>query len=112
GHCGTCRACIDACPTGAIVEPYRLDARKCISYLTIELGDSIPPEQRESLGPRIFGCDICQDVCPFNRRPPPTAEPAYQPRADSNPIALADLLRMDDEAFRQRFRGSPVIRAR
>ena len=112
GHCGTCRACIDACPTGAIVEPYRLDARKCISYLTIELREPIPPEQRESIGPRIFGCDICQDVCPFNRRPPPTAEPAFQPRPDSNPIDLAELLRMDEAAFRQRFRGSPVLRAR
>ena len=112
GHCGTCRACIDACPTGAIVEPYRLDARKCISYLTIELREPIPPEQRESIGPRIFGCDICQDVCPFNRRVPPTAEPAFQPRPDSNPIDLAELLRMDEAAFRQRFRGSPVLRAR
>jgi epoxyqueuosine reductase len=112
GHCGTCRACIDACPTGAIVEPYRLDARKCISYLTIELRGPIPPEQRTSIGPRIFGCDICQDVCPFNRRPPPTAEPAFQPRPDSNPIGLAELLRMDDAAFRQRFRGSPILRAR
>ena len=96
GHCGTCRACIDACPTGAIVEPYRLDARKCISYLTIELRESIPPEQRDSIGQRIFGCDICQDVCPFNRRSPPTADPAFQPRPDSNPIDLAELLRMDD----------------
>ncbi len=90
GHCGTCRACIDACPTAAIVEPYRLDARKCISYFTIELREPIPPEQRAAIGPRIFGCDICQDVCPFNRRPPPTAEPAFQPRPDSNPIDLAE----------------------
>ncbi len=112
GRCGTCRACIDACPTGAIVEPYRLDARKCISYLTIELREPIPPQQRASIGPRIFGCDICQDVCPFNRQPVPTAEPAFQPRPDSNPIGLAELLRMDDDAFRQRFRGSPVLRAR
>ncbi len=111
GHCGTCRACIDACPTGAIVEPYRLDARKCISYLTIELRAPIPPEQRGSIGPRIFGCDICQDVCPFNRRPSPTAEPAFRPRPDSNPIKLAELLRMDEAAFAERFRGSPVLRA-
>ena len=111
GHCGTCRACIDACPTHAIVEPYRLDARKCISYLTIELREPIPPAQRESIGPRIFGCDICQDVCPFNRRVPPTAEPAFQPRPDSNPIGLAELLTMDEAAFRERFRGSPVLRA-
>jgi epoxyqueuosine reductase len=111
GHCGTCRACIDACPTGAIVEPYRLDARKCISCLTIELGGPIPPQQREWIGPRIFGCDICQDVCPFNRRPSPTAEPAFWPRPNSNPVDLAELLRMDDAAFGERFRGSPVLRA-
>ncbi len=112
GHCGTCRACIDACPTGAIVEPYRLDARKCISYLTIELREPIPAAQRESIGQRIFGCDICQDVCPFNRRAPTTGEPAFQPRPDSNPIDLVGLLRMDETAFRQRFRGSPVLRAK
>ena len=111
GHCGTCRACIDACPTQAIVEPYRLDARKCISYSTIELREPIPPQQRESIGPRIFGCDICQDVCPFNRRPAPTAEPAFRPRPRSNPIDLAELLRLDEAAFSERFRGSPVLRA-
>jgi len=112
GHCGTCRACIDACPTGAIVEPYRLDARKCISYLTIELREPIPPTQRKSIGPRIFGCDICQDVCPFNRRVPSAAEPAFQPRPHSNPIELAELLCMDDATFRERFRGSPVLRTK
>jgi epoxyqueuosine reductase len=112
GHCGTCRACIDACPTGAIVEPYRLDARKCISYLTIELREPIPEEQRAAIGPRIFGCDICQDVCPFNRRAPAMAKPAFQPRDGSNPMDLAELLRMDEAAFRRRFRGSPVLRAK
>ena len=112
GHCGTCRACIDACPTGAIVEPYRVDARRCISYLTIELREPIPAAQREGIGQRIFGCDICQDVCPFNRRAPTTDEPAFLPRPGSNPIGLAELLRMDDADFRQRFRGSPLLRAK
>ncbi len=112
GYCGTCRACIDACPTGAIVEPYRLDSRKCISYLTIELREPIPPELRESIGPRIFGCDLCQDACPFNHHPLPTAEPVFQPRPNSNPIGLAELLRLDDAAFRQRFRRSPLLRAK
>jgi epoxyqueuosine reductase len=112
GHCGTCRACIDGCPTGAIVEPYRLDARKCISYLTIELRGPIPLEQRASIGARIFGCDICQDVCPYNRRVPPTAEPAFQPRPGTNPIGLAELLGMDEAAFRARFGDSPILRAK
>jgi epoxyqueuosine reductase len=121
GHCGTCRACIDSCPTGAIVEPYRLDARRCISYLTIELREPIPVGQRESIGQRVFGCDICQDVCPFNRRPPTTGHPlagdpragapAFQPRPDTNPIDLVALLRMDEASFREHFRGSPVLRA-
>ena len=136
GHCGTCRACIDACPTGAIVEPYRLDARRCISYLTIELREPLaaaekgtvpicrngpegathkwglsPFPQRESIGQRVFGCDICQDVCPFNRRAPTTAEPAFFPRPGFNPIDLAMLLHMDEAAFREQFRGSPVLRA-
>jgi epoxyqueuosine reductase len=112
GHCGTCRACIDACPTGAIVEPYRLDARRCISYMTIELREPIPAGQRAAIGQRIFGCDICQDVCPFNRRAPTTDEPAFQPRPDTNPIDLAGLLQMDEAAFRERFRGTPMTRAK
>jgi epoxyqueuosine reductase len=112
GHCGTCRACIDACPTGAIVAPYRLDARRCISYLTIELREPIPAAQRKDIGPRIFGCDICQDVCPFNRRAPASEEPAFLPRPDMNPIDLAELLRLDEAAFRRRFRGSPLWRAK
>jgi epoxyqueuosine reductase len=111
GHCGTCTACIDACPTGAIVEPYRLDARKCIAYQTIELRQPIPVEQRAALDTRIFGCDVCQDVCPWNRRAEVTEEPAFQARPETNPITLADLLALDEAAFRVRFAGSPVLRA-
>ena len=111
GHCGTCTACIDGCPTGAIVEPYRLDARKCIAYQTIELRQPIPEEQRAALGQRVFGCDVCQDVCPWNRRAPVTEEPAFQSRPDTNPVSLADLLAIDEATFRERFAGSPVLRA-
>ena len=112
GHCGTCRACIDACPTGAIVEPYRLDARRCISYMTIELREPIPAEDREAIGQRIFGCDICQDVAPSTaaRRRRPSR--AFQPRPGTNPIDLAGLLRMDEAAFRERFRDTPLSRAK
>ena len=113
GGCGTCRKCIDACPTGAILEPFKLDARRCISYLTIELKGPIPEEFHGKIGSRIFGCDICQEVCPFNiRRAIPTEEPAFQPRAITDQSKRADLLALTEEEFRAAFRGSPVKRAK
>jgi epoxyqueuosine reductase len=112
GHCGTCRACLDACPTGALVAPYQLDARRCISYLTIELKDQIPAELRVAQGDWIFGCDICQEVCPWNRRAPKTEREAFEPRAGSNPIDLVELFSLDDDAFRRHFRHTPLWRPR
>jgi len=112
GYCGKCRRCLDACPTGALVEPYRLDARRCISYLTIELRGSIPEELRPAIGDRLFGCDACQEVCPFNRRAPCTVEPALRPGEGMNPVTLPPLFEMDDETFRRRFRHTPLWRAK
>jgi epoxyqueuosine reductase len=114
--CGSCSLCIDACPTGAIVEPYVLDARRCISYLTIELRGSIPIELRASVGRHIFGCDICQDVCPWNRRAPATQLSNFQPRNIGEHSLLAPeldwLLSLSEEEFREKFRGSPVKRTK
>jgi epoxyqueuosine reductase len=128
--CGNCRQCLDACPTQAFVEPYVLDARKCISYLTIELRGSIPEEFREPMGYHVFGCDICQDVCPWNQRAPDTAIQEFQPRAlpvlqelqkQSPPSPesetffhprLERLAGMSEVEFREIFRASPIKRTK
>lgn len=111
-NCGECVRCIDDCPTGAIVAPYVIDNRKCISYLTIELRGSIPRDLRPLIGDWVFGCDICQDVCPVNWKAAPALEPAFRQRHDFDAPALLPLLDLDDEGFRERFRGSPVKRAK
>jgi epoxyqueuosine reductase len=128
--CGSCQRCLDACPTQAFVEPYVMDARKCISYLTIELRGAIPEEFREPMGNHVFGCDICQDVCPWNRRAPISTLPQFQPRmfpsseqnpAEANPLLqdeslllprLEWLLGLSESKFRELFGGSPVKRAK
>jgi epoxyqueuosine reductase len=133
--CGSCRRCIDACPTEALVEPYVMDARRCISYLTIELRGSVPEDLRAAMGQHVFGCDICQDVCPWNRRAPVTTEPEFQPRtfALKNPGAsetsqwgessvagenslllprLEWLAAMSEEEYREAFRGSAIKRTK
>ncbi len=128
--CGSCRRCLDACPTQAFVEPYVMDARKCISYLTIELRGSIPEEFREPMGNHVFGCDICQDVCPWNRRAPIATVPQFQPRVfparegngEGTSLPPQDeslyrpglewLLGLSEADFRELFRGSPVKRTK
>jgi epoxyqueuosine reductase len=111
-HCGSCTACLDACPTGAFPEPRLLDASRCISGLTIEDHGSLPADVRAALGDWIFGCDICQEVCPWNRRAPGSDEPAFAARAGAASLPLADLLALDVAGFRERFRGSPILRAK
>jgi len=110
--CGNCVRCIDDCPTGAIVAPYVLDNRKCISYLTIELRGVIPRELRPLMGDWVFGCDICQDVCPVNWKAAKGSETAFQKRHDFDAPELLPLLEMDDEEFRERFRNSPIKRTK
>jgi len=114
--CGNCRLCIEACPTGAIIEPYVLDARRCISYLTIEQRGTIPTELREPMGRQVFGCDICQDVCPWNRRAPVSSLENFQPRRTKEHSLFSPdlewLLSLTEEEFREAFRGSPVKRTK
>ncbi|TGQ81058.1 tRNA epoxyqueuosine(34) reductase QueG [Mesorhizobium sp. M8A.F.Ca.ET.207.01.1.1] len=109
-HCGSCRACLDACPTDAFPAPYRLDARRCISYLTIENKGPIPHEFREAIGNRIYGCDDCLAACPWNKFASAASEAKLAARDDLREPALADLLALDDAAFRAFFSGSPIKR--
>lgn len=111
-HCGTCRACLDACPTDAFVDAYQLDATKCISYLTIELRENVPEPLRNGLGDWVFGCDICQDVCPWNRKVPAQAESPFTPRDGLNPLNLLELFDLSEEEFRPFFRRTPLWRAK
>jgi epoxyqueuosine reductase len=111
-HCGTCTACLDACPTQAFPQPGVLDATRCISYLTIEHDGPIPHHLRAGVGSWVFGCDVCQDVCPWNSRSTVCCTSEFAPRHDHDPLDLAALFDLDDEAFRQRFRKTPIWRAR
>jgi epoxyqueuosine reductase len=110
-HCGTCTKCLDACPTGAIVEPYVLDARRCLSYLTIEQKKAIPDAHADAAGAYIYGCDICQDVCPWNQAPLVSSEPQWQPRPALDAPRLVDLWRKSDAELAQALTGSAMTRA-
>jgi epoxyqueuosine reductase len=110
-RCGSCRRCLEACPTGALIAPYQMDASRCIAYLTIEYRGSIAPELMEGMGRQVFGCDICQDVCPWNRRAPVTADPELAPRPELVNPALDRLAAMDEAEFEREFNGSPARRA-
>jgi epoxyqueuosine reductase len=111
-RCGSCTRCIDACPTDALIGPYQLDSNKCIAYLTIEKRGAIPEEIRDGMGRHIFGCDICQDVCPWNRKAPATDAEEFQPRRGLVNPALDWLAEMSAEEFRRTFHGSPLRRAK
>ena len=112
GSCGTCTRCIEECPTDAIIEPNLLDSRRCISYLTIELKESIPKQLRPKMGNLIFGCDICQEVCPWNSKAVPTTEPGFHPRDGNLAPKLLSLIGMTQQEFSSRFKGSPIKRAK
>lgn len=109
-HCGTCRSCLDACPTGAIVAPYQIDARRCISYLTIELKGSIPLELRRPIGNRIYGCDDCQLCCPWNRSAPLTQEDAFAVRHGLDRATLVELFAWGEDEFKAKLAGSAIYR--
>jgi epoxyqueuosine reductase len=109
-HCGSCDRCLRACPTGALPEPYRIDPLRCISYLTVEHEGDIAPELMARMGSRVYGCDDCLAVCPWNKFAPPSAEPAFRPRPELASPNLADLALLDDAGFRRLFRKSAVKR--
>jgi len=109
--CGSCRRCLDACPTGALIAPYQMDATRCISYLTIEHRGAVELSLMEGMGREVFGCDICQDVCPWNRRSPISADPELEPRAELVNPSLDWLAKLDESQFERLFNGSPVRRA-
>lgn len=111
-RCGTCTRCIEACPTDAILAPYHLDSNRCISYLTIEKRGSIPAPLRAGMGRHVFGCDICQDVCPWNRKAPASTSPEFEPRPGLVNPALSWLAEMSADEFREGFRGSPIRRTK
>jgi len=112
-HCGTCTACLDACPTGAIVEPYVVDSNRCISYATIELRDERLPESIvDNLNGWLYGCDICQDVCPWNRFEQPTTEPRFEPRNGETSLSPAAILSLEHEDYAVRFRRSAIKRTK
>jgi epoxyqueuosine reductase len=106
--CGDCRRCLDACPTGALTAPYELDARRCISYLTQR--SELPEELRRAVGDRLYGCDVCQEVCPWNQRGPQSTEMEFFPREGMNPAELAELATLDEEHFQRRFHDTPLRR--
>ena len=111
-HCGTCTRCIDACPTGAITAPYQLDARRCISYLTIEHRGEIADELKPKMGDWLYGCDVCQDVCPHNSKALPTTDAALRPRFPSGSLDVREVLNWSDEDYRRKLRGSAMKRVK
>jgi epoxyqueuosine reductase len=111
-QCGSCTKCLEACPTGALVESGVLDSNKCISYLTIELRGELPEPLRPAMGTHVYGCDICQDVCPYNQVPPRAADPAWQPRSGLGSPPLAELWRRSDTDLRRLVKGGPMTRAK